>query len=312
LNMYVQKELPGFKLPPTAWWPSVDIHDGSFRRDTIFEDFMSGNLGPTYDDGVTSLYTKEEIYRLFLLHHKSEIKFRESRKGWYPGNSYDANLFEYMRTFIVPPDGKWRPAPFARVLPTHWDIPDNAVIMHGAYNGVPHPGWIESLALVRRRFPDKRVIVGMAGNYEIDDIKGQVPEGNTKWRTSLFAQTNLMDGIFVVSDSGFNHNNGDQYPPERDWSAVTAETIPERRYDSLWSGIYKKSSRGAAFAVVANGEAEVQRKSLFINKDKTQIFDLHTQHRLFENFHSSEVRRWKSYSPEYVRDCWVRLRAEYL
>lgn len=305
--MYTQKELPGFKLSPAALWPSVNFDDGSFKRDAVLDGYMGGALGPEYDEELSSLFTKDELYRLFRFYHKPHFSFTESRIGLYPRNAYDANLLEYMRTFIVPQYGKQPIGKSVNIYQSPWDIPDDSVVMNGAYNGVPHPGWIEALAIVKKQFPDKTIAVGIGSNFEIENVKIQYPEGNTKWRASLLAHTGIFNGIFTIRDSIFNFDGAYRYPEDRDWS-VRSLTKSGRHYYDWWSQVYGRSSSRFPFAVVVNGDEELMRKSAFINSQKTQIFDLRKQQRLFGDFHSSKVKLWSGYSADYVKRCWEKLR----
>lgn len=308
--MYTQKELPGFRVSPTALWPTPSLTDHSFEGDKILELFLGGVLGPEHDGGLTSLYTRDKIYNLFYRFCKAELSFVETSGGLLPANAYDANLLEYMKTFIVPKYGKRDFTSPVEVIEYPGEFSEDTVVMNGAFNGVPHPGWVEALTLVRKEYPGKKLVMGLGTNFEIENAKAQVPVGNTKWRASLLAATGLVDKIFCTKDTIFHFGNSYGYPNES--TVVKAKDRSEGPYDYWWSNIYGKSSDRFPFAVVVNGKAELERKSRFMSPTKTEIFDLSQQNRIFSDFHSQNVHRWNGYSVEYVMASWEKLREKYL
>lgn len=301
--MFRQKELPGIKPSPLALYPPPGerfIVEG-------FEGFSSGSSEPESEVFRNELYTREEIYKLFWYHYKPFLTFSEDN---LPTMGYDANLLEYIRTFILPLNNS--PQLKSKVLyPLKRDL-EGEVIMNGVFNGIPHPGWIEAFSIVKDRYPQKKLIVGIGANEEAEYVKGQVSEGDTAWRASLLVNTGLVDGVFVTPPYIFESLNY-EYPNMRQVSANTRDRNQTGTvYNKYWSELLAgKADKLSSNVVVVNGGEELERKSLFLNPG-IEIFDLSEQKRLFSDFHSQDVERHGRYSAEYVIKCWEILRREHI
>jgi|SRR3972149_8698167 len=152
----------------------------------------------------------------------------ENRQGPFSSEAFRENARQFLQTFklvkrpiVYPPKpsrlfwGYYDPS-FMRVeeIPPP-DFKKQRVFVHGRFNGVPHPGYLETLTLLRDMNRKAEIWLGIDSDVLTINM-GQVPFMDPMFRASFFRKTNLVDK-FIFLESPASNTERDSY-----WDGIYA------------------------------------------------------------------------------------------
>jgi len=94
------------------------------------------------------------------------------------------------------------------------DFRRKRIFFHGRFNGVPHPGYLETLLLLKKMAMDSNQQAELWIGVESDSLsinEGQVLFADPMFRASLFWATGLIDKLILLETSGKDEYKLDTY-----------------------------------------------------------------------------------------------------